>query len=202
VPENKKIKWGNREYDVVSYKPGVRYPNEKLKKNNLEFYNEVNLLPKVAFLGLWKRVQFVYTREVDFERGKIPWMMNPKYGKFYNAPLAKLKSPITADFATREFEKLLQSIEHPRLNELKKITNASQGNHKIQQLYDAYHIWSAEYNNCDYFLTLDKKLHNSIRNRKKYPLKVEIVYPSDLIKKFMPIHHILLKLSEKLGKLF
>jgi hypothetical protein len=36
VPENKKIKWGNREYDVVSYKPGVRYPNEKLKKNNLE----------------------------------------------------------------------------------------------------------------------------------------------------------------------
>lgn len=187
VPEHKKIKWGGSEHDIVINKPSVVYPNEKLKSNNPEFYDEVNLLPKVALLGLRGKVQFVYTFEVDFESWKLPWMVSKKHGKFYNAPIIKIESPIIADFELSRFEELLQNIEHPRLNELKKITGASQGNHKIQQLYDAYHIWSAEYNKCSYFLTLDKKLHKLIRSRKKYPLETEIVYPSDLIKKFMPM---------------
>lgn len=47
---------------------------------------------------------------------------------------------------------------------------------------DAYHIYSAEKAGVNYFLTLDKKLVNSVRSQKKVKFLVEILYPSELVK--------------------
>lgn len=46
---------------------------------------------------------------------------------------------------------------------------------------DAYHIYSAELAKLDYFLTLDKKLVNSIRNQTSVTFLVKILFPSELL---------------------
>lgn len=48
---------------------------------------------------------------------------------------------------------------------------------------DAYHIYSAEKAEMDYFLTMDKKLLNSARSQKKIRFVTEILYPSELAKR-------------------
>jgi hypothetical protein len=48
---------------------------------------------------------------------------------------------------------------------------------------DAYHIYSAEKAEMDYFLTMDKRLVNSARNQRVIKFIVEILYPSELVQK-------------------
>jgi predicted nucleic acid-binding protein len=64
------------------------------------------------------------------------------------------------------------------------MTGAYQGSGKLNrnQLLDAFHIWCAEFNKCDYFLTLDFKLLNVVRKQKRHSL-VEIIKPSELVTK-------------------
>ncbi len=45
---------------------------------------------------------------------------------------------------------------------------------------DAYHIWTAETSNIEFFVTLDKKLVNSARNQRRINFGTQITYPSDL----------------------
>ncbi|OGP41631.1 MAG: hypothetical protein A2090_06470 [Deltaproteobacteria bacterium GWD2_42_10] len=78
----------------------------------------------------------------------------------------------------------LSSIKNKRFLELQKMTGAYQGAKKLNrnQLLDAFHIWCAEHNKCDYFLTLDFKLVNVIRRQKGATLS-ELVTPSELMNK-------------------
>lgn len=48
---------------------------------------------------------------------------------------------------------------------------------------DAYHIYSAEKARIDYFMTMDKKLVNSVRSQNRVKFVVEILYPSELVQK-------------------
>lgn len=46
---------------------------------------------------------------------------------------------------------------------------------------DAYHIWTTECADVEFFVSMDKKLVNSARNQRKVPFRIEIVYPMELI---------------------
>jgi hypothetical protein len=67
---------------------------------------------------------------------------------------------------------------------LQKLTGAYQGPGRLNrnQLLDAFHLWCAEYNHCDYFLTLDFNL-SKIANKQKRRFPTEIVKPSELIER-------------------
>ncbi len=62
---------------------------------------------------------------------------------------ARLKLPM------REQYNFLRSLDHGRFLELRRICGAEQGQ-KVNrnQLLDAFHLWCAEFNRCEYFLSL------------------------------------------------
>ena len=61
-----------------------------------------------------------------------------------------------------------------RFNQIK---HAAAGNKNA----DAFHILSAERAGVEYFVTIDKKLINSLRNQQRVQLGVKVVFPSDLL---------------------
>lgn len=71
------------------------------------------------------------------------------------------------------------SFENCKSERFVEIKSALGGNKDA----DAYHIYSAEKGEIDYFLTMDKKLVNSARSQKKVRFATEILYPSELAKR-------------------
>ena len=67
-----------------------------------------------------------------------------------------------------------ESIRYPRFLE---ILDRIGGNKHA----DAYHLWTAEHNRVDFFLTTDQKLINSVRGS-RVDINVEVVAPSELLK--------------------
>lgn len=68
---------------------------------------------------------------------------------------------------------------------------------------DAYHLWSAECNNPDYFLTTDVNLINSYNTAvayKKINLKCNLINPKDFIKE-LNISRVNIEIPEP-GKMF
>jgi hypothetical protein len=78
--------------------------------------------------------------------------------------------------------RFLCSLDHPRFRQLQRITGAYQGAQSANrnQLLDAFHLWCAEHNGSDYFLTLDFKLARVIEKAKNKP-SVPAVRPSELL---------------------
>jgi len=78
--------------------------------------------------------------------------------------------------------RFLSSLKNKKFIELQKLTGADQGTGKLNrnQLLDAFHLWCAEYNGCDYFLTFDFKLMRVVGKQKGRFLG-EVVKPSELI---------------------
>lgn len=51
---------------------------------------------------------------------------------------------------------------------------------ETNQLMDAWHLWTAEHNNCDYFITADQKMIKSNKSR-KITTEMAIVSPTEFI---------------------
>ena len=182
------------ERDGKTYKstvniPIILNPNDSIK--NLELKAEAELLKKVADIGKLGYVDFVINTETLFESWGLP-KMDSESGKFYKAPLKTVDAPIKCSrvmIGLNKNPKVMQlmflcSIKEKRFIELQKMTGGYQGKGKWNQnqLLDAFHLWCAEYNKCDYFLTLDFKLIRVLRNNKTHPY-IELVKPSELLNK-------------------
>ena len=188
-PRKQNINWGGRDHeltvhDFVRINPNDSIDNPKLKA-------EAELLPSLAEAGKNGIVKYVIQVETTFESWGIP-KMDSETGKFYDAPYEYVEAPIKYSrvligfgFDAREMQfRFLSSIKNKRFLELQKITGAYQGPGKFNrnQLLDTFHLWCAEYNNCDYFLTLDFKLIRMLRKQKSRLLS-EIVKPSELMER-------------------
>ena len=46
---------------------------------------------------------------------------------------------------------------------------------------DAFHVWTAEANGLDYFLMMDKRFPNAIRNRRDLDFRCKAVSPDELL---------------------
>jgi hypothetical protein len=129
--------------------------------------------------------------ETIFESWGLP-KMGSATGGFYRAPYEMVDAPIKyyrvligMGIDSKEMQiKFLSGIKNKRFIELQKMTGAYQGKHEINrsQLLDAFHIWCAEHNKCDFFLTLDFKLLKVIRKNMKTEPIVHVVRPSELLK--------------------
>ncbi|MFQ5957047.1 MAG: hypothetical protein ACE5KK_04680 [Candidatus Brocadiales bacterium] len=190
-PRQQTINWGGKVHEITVHDFVTLNPNEAI--DNPKLKAEADLLPALAELGKQGRVRYVTNVETLFESWGIP-SMDSSTGKFYGAPCEMVDAPIkygrimfgggVDDPMDAQFE-FLRSIRNDRFLELQKMVGAYQGENKPNrnQLLDAFHLWCAEHNKCDFFLTLDFKLIRVLRNNRKRALGVEVFKPSELLGK-------------------
>lgn len=186
-PRPQTVKWGGREHEVTVHDIVHVNPNETI--DNPELLSEASLLPQIADLASAGTLEFAIQMETELESMGLP-NMDSETGQFYGAPVKRVASPIEygrvvvdAFEDTMEMQyRFLTSISNPRFLELQRMTGAYQGENPVHrnQLLDAWHLWCAEYNNCDYFLCLDFGLARIVGQSKK-PATVHIVRPSELL---------------------
>ena len=169
-------------HDFVEVNPNDSIPNAELKA-------EAELLPHLAELGKLGVIEYVIGNETLWESWGLP-NMDSKTGQFYGAQVKTVQAPFEysrivcgGDATARERQHdFLCSIKHRRFLELQKMTGAYQGKQPLNhnQLLDAFHLWCAEHNGCDFFLTLDFKAIKVLDlSPKKSP--AQAVRPSRLI---------------------
>jgi hypothetical protein len=188
VPRKRKLYLGANIPEVQAYDIGIVNPNESLAG---EIKTEAELLPALAEFGKQGTVKYFIHTETEFESWGLPKMRGNTTGRFYGTSIESAVSPVqynrvmigyyNQDPKKMQFD-FLSGLKHTRFNELQRMTGAYQGPGKLHQnqLLDAFHIWCAEHNVCDFFLTLDFKLIrvvSSSRNR-----TIRLVKPSELLK--------------------
>lgn len=188
VPRRQSLNWGGQVHEIVFHDLVALNPNENIKNPDLKA--EAELLPRLADLAKYNQVEYLIQTETLFESWGLP-NMDSSTGKFYGAPYKAVDAPITygrvmigglEDPGEMQFE-FLKGIRAERFLELQRITGAYQGEGKLNrnQLLDAFHLWCAEHNKCDYFLTLDFKLIRVLGQNQKKQLPVRAVRPSELL---------------------
>lgn len=188
IPVNKKIRnWYGRVVGVQVSRIGYVDRNTKIKHSELRL--EVRLLSQIADLAKTGKLSIFLHRESIIEGMGLPAMQNES-GRFFGSPIADAETPIrygrtifSSRISTSELTlNFLKSIEDKRFKELQKVTGAYQGgdNYNLNQLLDAFYIWCAEHNKCEFMLTLDFKLIKMVR-RNLNNVQVKLVKPSELI---------------------
>jgi len=157
-------------------------PNDRME--NPEQLHEAELLEAVA-----QRVKDGTARAVSTVEVLGEWIRLPKMDcqKFYGAPVEMVPTPVLygrpLTLSQEQQVRLVGGIQHPRFDELQRVTGAFQGVNPrtANQLLDAFHIWSAEHHACEFFLTLDMKLIKSVQAHQLRPARTLMVKPSQLL---------------------
>jgi len=183
------INWGRTTSDTVVHDLKILNPHERIRNPKLK--EEASLVDKVAEEIKSGRITAVTHFEVAFETMGLP-AMDCERGRFYGAPVDQVDGPVKYSrliiSARHDTEQLLrdflEKISHPRFDELQKITGAYQGAYEknLNQMLDAFYVWCAEFERCDYFLTLDFSLIRMISSAPKRPKHLKMVTPSVLLK--------------------
>lgn len=188
VPVNKKTRnWYGKVTGFQVSRITTVNPNEKIRQKELR--KEADLLAQIAELAKDGKIELLLHLESTFESMGLP-EMNSQSGKLYRAPMTNADSPvpfgrtISSPHSTpsENAKDFLQNINDPRFKTIQKITGAYQGgtNYNLNQLRDAFYIWCAEHNKCDYLLTLDFKLTKMV-SKCKHRTNVQVLKPSELL---------------------
>jgi hypothetical protein len=189
-PRKKNISWGGRLHEVTLHDLVLVNPNDSIQ--NPELKTEADLLPLLADFGRRGNIKYLINVETLLETLGLPGL-DSQTGKFYGTPYDVAEPPIRysrialglgVPHKRTQFE-FLSSIREERFIELQKMTGAYQGEGKLNrnQLLDAFHIWCAEHNDCQFFLTLDFKLIRLLRNNKGRQILVRVLKPSELLER-------------------
>lgn len=188
APRQETINWGGIEHEITVHDFVEVNPNEKIGNPDLKV--EADSLSELAGLGKLGAVEYLIQMETMFESWGLP-NMDSSTGKFYGAPVKTVDAPIQygrtmigggQDAKEMQYD-FLSRIDNGRFKELQKITGAYQGKNppNRNQLLDAFHVWCAEHNDSDYFLTLDFKLIRVVNNGGAEKVKTKLVRPSELL---------------------
>jgi hypothetical protein len=187
VPHMETIDWAGKDIQVAISRVVETNPNDSI--TNLELKAEAAHLPQLAEAGRIGLLQYLITFEIQAEGWRMP-NMAPTSRWFYDAPIEKADAPLqyarTYAGGRRKPKDLqhhfLASVKHPRFLELQRVAGAYQGDGlpNRNQLLDAFHLWCAEHNGCEFFLTLDFKLGRVVA-RSPTKVGVKVVRPSELL---------------------
>jgi len=187
-PRKQIIDWGNTTSEHHYYELRYLNPNDRIQDSALR--SEVDLIETVADHVKLGRLRAVINLETTVETWGLP-KMDSESGRLYGATVDNVPAPIRSNrilcSAGRGFDELqqrfLRRLKNPRLLELQKLTGGYQGEDRYNsnQLLDAFGIWCAEHNGCEFFLTLDRTLINHLRRRKQRQLYTRVVWPSELL---------------------
>jgi hypothetical protein len=170
---------------------GYVNPNDNLRDES-EIRKEADLLHHIATLAKREHIELYEDTEMMIESMGLP-KIGSASRRFYDAPIKRAKPPLiysrtfigpsyigSPDELALDFFK---GITDKRFKEIQKVTGAYQGKdyYNLNQLIDAFLIWSAEHNQCNYFLTLDFTLIKMIKNDTKQRVSIKLVRPSELL---------------------
>lgn len=188
-PRPTTINWGGKTQRTTVHDSVIVNPNESITDPALKF--EAGLLAQVADLGKRGLIEFLINIETLFESWWLP-NMDSLSGKFYGAPLRMVEAPIRYGRLTmagfrdprKEQFQFLVSLNHKRFHQWQRATGAYQGkpDQRRRQLLDAFHLWCAEHNECEFFLTLDFKLIRILQTA-GHESCVQAVKPSELLER-------------------
>ena len=190
VGRTETLQWGPLEISDVVYQEQLLNPNEGIQ--NIELKAEAELLPSVAAMGIGGRARFVISAEARYEQWGLP-NLDSETGMFYGAAVADVGAPVEYSRVLgglgfdggAEQLRFLSALSSLRFLELQKATGAYQGDkpRNRNQLLDAFHLWCAEHNGCEFFLTMDFKLIRVFSSSRTIS-PVRLVKPSELLRQF------------------
>lgn len=174
--QTRTVNWGCEEFEVEEPAARPARPTGWLRE-------EVKLLPEVARLARKGRIKLFTSIEAKGEQASI---YASGISKMFGSPLSELdiehvSYPMDAEFVAfgsgrnSNPEEFLNQFQDERLAEIRDALGEGKG-------LDPLHLYTAEEAGMDYFLTLDNKLLNSIRNPEPFPLGTKPVKPSELLK--------------------
>ena len=192
VPRRQNLLLNNKEIKPRTYKIANICPHDKIKNEDL--YKEIKLLLQIANLAKEGEIELFTHFETIFELWGLPDTFGQRKTYFDDVEIKKVHAPVEysrvfilpgIDPKDSQFQ-FLKGINDARFTELQKATGAYQGKDKFNrnQLLDAFHIWCAEHNNCDFYLTLDLTLIKHLDRQVKHIIKTEVVRPSLLLNRY------------------
>jgi hypothetical protein len=146
---------------------------------------KLDCLNCVADLAKTNRITCYSSQEIKFETWGLPrkYSFDPEANPFRDVRFTPCRLPYQRsvmfggggeDRFREEKEQFLAAIPDARFQSLNKSTG---GYHAA----DCYHLWTAELNELDVFLTADEKFRNALRGQKKVSSAVEIMLPDELL---------------------
>jgi hypothetical protein len=198
----KVVRWGSAAVTIPMVRWYEEYPNHRLDRRQWRLILEISCLPSIAWMARQGRVELLCTEEVVIELRGLPKTDDPR-GLFYGAPITWVKAPAYTtgngllerlvqpraqhrrNARERQLE-FLGSIQRQRFLDLQKATGAYQGPGRPphrNQLWDAFHVWSAESAGADYFLTLDMKLLRHLAQHLRFPPLIPCLGPLALLRR-------------------
>ena len=193
IPRQDTIEVGGRKFEATIHDFGVRREVDSLREGELR--NEALLLRKVADEAVTGAIRLITQDEVVDEVMTLPWARG---AHLYGVPIEWVDAPIEYsriigrivpsppserrnDWKESMVEFMLD-VDHPRYKQLQLACGANQGaTINEDQLIDAFHVWCAEGAGATHFLTLDFALIKNVRRHRRYPPRVKLVKPSELL---------------------
>ena len=187
VGRQQSTQWGPLRVESVVYTEELLNPNDRIQNRQLKA--EADLLPAIAELGLQGRARFVISDEAKYEQWGLPGL-DSQTGLFFGAAVDVVEAPIIyarvmgglGIDGRLEQLRFLSEIPDKRFLALQKASGAYQGrtSRNRNQLLDAFHLWCAEHNHCEFFLTLDFKLKRVLA-ASRAQLHIQVVTPSEFL---------------------
>lgn len=191
---SQRVKWGHIDKVLTVYDLIETDETTKLKANQRPEAKTLRLIADAARVG---KIRLSISIETLIETWGLP-KLDSVEGRFFGAEITPVPAPFRSSrvIATGQPDSVknlqfefLSKITDFRFLELQKATGAYQGKNGLQrnQLLDAFHLWCAEHNRCQYFLTMDTKLAKVVARAKRAPA-LHIVSPIELAAKLNLFH--------------
>ena len=186
LSEHRTLDWGGQTISTTTYgKYEIEDTSYEIKDDQLR--KECFALRCLSRFDDLATIHFVQQFETSLEIGSLG---NPS---IFDAKVQQVDGPI--EYSRSLFDKrfpqwkFVNKIDHPRLNHLKKVAGVQEGMNEKNlrsQVMDAWHLWCAERNECNFFLTTDYKLINLVNSSSKskknsQPIMVKLVSPLNLM---------------------
>lgn len=180
---------GHDLFEIIQEDPTSRKREEPLR-------TEIDSLSRVAELARRGEIELLFHSETIVELLGNLKFPGPGSSELAAAGVTKVKGPVEYSrfitpfppsplsgktWRTMQID-FLKSLDHPRFLQLQRACGAYQGDHVNEsQLVDAFHVWCAEEAGATHFLTNDFDLIDLVKKHKRWPPRVRVLAPSELL---------------------
>jgi hypothetical protein len=191
--ETQSITWGDREFEVPLLTSRETKPIEKFRgqDGNRIAYRDAKNIRYIEILAKLRLIKLFWDFELHWEfiSGRKMNKGTPSIVKYLekgHSPIFYGRTVVSA-FSSEDHQfEFLKSLKHPRYDEWKKAANVVADTRKEKnQLLDAFSLWTAEHNWCDYFVTMDYDLIDSVA-KSSIQTDLRLLRPTQLILGALP----------------
>jgi hypothetical protein len=191
VKQPETFRWGGTLVTAPIVRQVTEHPLEKLNTpQHQHTYEDAKLIPVIDDLAKHGLITLLWHMETMLEYQRNRPFPGPPVPDFIeriqlaNCPIYYARMIVSPFEKTDEQLKFLRALKHLGFDEWKRIVGVvADSNNERNQLMDAWHLWSADHNHCEYFLTMDSKLIRSVASRRRKS-QLRLVTPSQFLAEF------------------